>query len=104
MGPLPAWARIRERDGVLVLTLYIQPNARGTGPAGRHGDAFKIRVAAPAAEQRANTALVDFLQRELGRPRAAIRITHGTTSRLKIVEIAAPPSDIAARLAAWSDR
>ncbi len=104
IGPLPFWARIRERDGALVLTLYVQPNARNTEPVGRHGDALKVRVAAPASEQRANEALLQFLHQALGIPRSGLRIARGTAARLKVVEISAPRPDTAARLRAWSDR
>lgn len=98
--PLPAWARVRP-DGTLVLTLHVQPGARATEAAGRHGDALKLKIAAPAADNKANEALTTFLQRSLGLPRAAIRIAHGMSSRKKVIEITAAPAAVAARLRAW---
>ena len=98
---LPIWAKARADGRGLVLTLHVQPGARTSAAAGRHGEALKLRIAAPAADNKANEALAAFLQRELDVPRAAVRIAHGRSSRHKIVEIAAAPESLAARLEAW---
>lgn len=98
---LPIWARALADGRGLVLTLHIQPGARASGPAGRHGEALKLRIAAPATDNKANEALSAFLQRELDVPRAAVRIAQGRSSRRKVVEIAAAPRSLAARLNAW---
>lgn len=63
------------------------PGARATAVAGRHGDALKIRVAAPPADGAANAALIRFLAARLGIPRKAIEITAGQSGRRKIVSI-----------------
>jgi uncharacterized protein (TIGR00251 family) len=99
--PLPVWAKAHPDGTKLVLTLHVQPGARASGAAGRHGDALKVRIAAPAADNKANEALTGFLQHSLGIARAAIRIAHGRSSRHKVVEIAAHPQAVAARLNAW---
>lgn len=83
----------------LTLTLHIQPGARKSGIAGLHGDALKIRIAAPAVENKANTALIEFLAEALGVPRSAIAIRQGATSRRKVVEIIGGP-ELAAKLKA----
>jgi uncharacterized protein (TIGR00251 family) len=44
-----------------VLTIHVQPKAKTTEVVGWHGDAAKIRVAAPPVEGAANDALVRFL-------------------------------------------
>jgi uncharacterized protein (TIGR00251 family) len=100
---LPAWARARSGGRGIVLSLHVQPGARVSGPAGRHGDALKLRIAAPATDNRANEALVDFLHRSLQLPRSAVRITHGTSSRQKVVEVGVTPEQAAARLRAWDE-
>ena len=46
------WHR-RLPDGTLVLSVHAQPGAKRTEVAGPHGDALRIRVAAPALEDRA---------------------------------------------------
>ena len=53
-----------------------------------HGDALKLRIAAPAMDNKANAALVEFLSETLEVPRSAITIRHGATGRRKVVEIA----------------
>lgn len=78
--------------------MHVQPNARTSAFAGIHGDALKVRVAAPPAGERANQALLELLERSLGIARGALRILHGRTSRRKIVEIAADPGRMAERL------
>ncbi len=100
---LPSWARPRPDGRGIVLALHVQPGARSSGPAGRHGDALKLRIAAPATDNRANEALLEFLHRTLKLPRAAMRIVHGTSSRAKVVELAACGEDTAAVLRAWDE-
>ena len=73
-------------DGVR-LTLHIQPRASRTELTGRHGDAIKIRLAAPPVDGAANAELVSFLADRLGVPRAAVVIRHGESGRRKTVEI-----------------
>lgn len=54
-------------------------------PAGRAY--LKIRVSAAASEGEANAALTTFLAKALKRPRSAVRIVSGETSRLKMIEV-----------------
>lgn len=73
------------------LTVRIQPNARRDEIVGLYGDALKIKVAAPAVDNKANAALVEFLGEILGVPRSAIVIRHGATGRRKVLEITGGP-------------
>jgi len=82
----------------LTLTVHVQPNARSTAVAGRHGDALKIRVAAPAVDDKANAALIDFLHQWFNLPTANITIKHGARGRRKIVEIMHPDPGVTALL------
>jgi hypothetical protein len=59
-----------------------------TGVAGRHGDALKIRLAAPPVDGAANDELIRFLAERLSVPRSAVTIAAGHTSRRKTVRIA----------------
>jgi uncharacterized protein (TIGR00251 family) len=72
-----------------VLSLHVQPNARATAFAGVHDGALKIRLAAPAVDDKANTALVAFLSERLGLARSLIAIRRGARGRRKQVELAA---------------
>jgi uncharacterized protein (TIGR00251 family) len=51
------------------------------------GGALKVRLRAPAVEDRANEAVVEFLAEVLKTPKAAVRILSGDRSRTKRIEI-----------------
>lgn len=81
------------------VVVRVQTRARRTELAGSHGDAIRLRLAAPPVDGAANEELVRFLAERLDLPRRAVRIAAGAASRRKIVEIdgmTAP--EIAARL------
>jgi uncharacterized protein (TIGR00251 family) len=80
------WHR-RLADGTLVLSVHAQPGAKRTEVAGLHGDALKIRVAALALEDRANSALVEFIAERLGVARRDVTLVSGAHSREKRFEI-----------------
>jgi uncharacterized protein (TIGR00251 family) len=74
----------------VVLTLHAQPGARQSAFAGLHGEAFKVRLAAPAQEGRANRELCRFLAEAFGVPQASVELLQGESSRHKRVRIQAP--------------
>jgi len=69
------------------LVVHVVPRARVTAVAGRHGDALKIRLAAPPVDGAANGELVRFLAERLGLPRSAVTIATGQGGRRKTVKI-----------------
>lgn len=83
---MPAWCR-RLADGALSVSVHAQPGAKRTELAGLHGQALKVRVAAPALEDRANEALAEFLAGVFRVPRRAVRLTSGARSREKRFEV-----------------
>ncbi len=72
------------------LAVQVQPNAKRSGIVGMHGDAVKIRLQAQPVEGKANEALISFVAATLGLPKSAVSVSHGLTSRRKLLEIAAP--------------
>lgn len=80
------WFR-QSADGLLTLTLHIQPGARKTEFAGQHGDALKIRLAAPPVDGKANEALLRFLAEALNLPKSAVVLKSGQSSRRKVVAV-----------------
>ena len=70
-----------------VLTFHVQPRASVTEIVGWHGDAIKVRVAAPPVDGAANEALMRFIADELDLPRSAVRVISGDSSRRKRVSI-----------------
>ncbi|HEX7055050.1 MAG TPA: DUF167 domain-containing protein [Burkholderiales bacterium] len=71
----------------MILEVHVQPGARKSEFAGQHGGRVKIRLAAPAVENRANEALIEFLAEHYGVARRAVRIAAGLKSRDKRVVI-----------------
>lgn len=84
------WHRFDPDRQALILVLHVQPGARRTEVAGIHGEALKIRLAAPPVDGKANAALIAFLAESFGVPRAQVRLLRGESSRAKQVEILAP--------------
>jgi uncharacterized protein (TIGR00251 family) len=81
------------------LEVYIQPRASKTELAGMHGGVIKIRIAAPAVENAANRALIDFVAQNLGIAKRSVRVIAGGASRRKVLEIdGVTAGEIAARL------
>jgi len=68
-------------------TVKVQPRAKETGLAGKLGDAYKLRLAAPPVDGKANEACVRFFAGRFGVPGSAVRIVQGLSSRMKVVEI-----------------
>jgi uncharacterized protein len=73
--------------GTLVFEVRVQPRASKDEVVGEMAGAMKVRLQAPALEDRANEALVEFLAQLLKRPKAAVRILSGERSRTKRIEI-----------------
>jgi|SRR4051794_33952167 uncharacterized protein len=69
------------------LTLKIRAGARKTGFAGSYGEGWKLQVAAPPVDGKANAAIVRFLAKVAGVAPAGVRIVSGFTSATKIVEL-----------------
>jgi uncharacterized protein (TIGR00251 family) len=79
--------------------LRVSPGATRAGVVGRHGEAWKVRVAAPPEGGRANEAVVRLLADTLSLPREAVTLVSGHGARDKIVELSGlGPSQIERRL------
>jgi uncharacterized protein (TIGR00251 family) len=89
---------LRVGDGRVTLTLHIQPGTKKTEVAGLHGDALKIRLAAPPVDGKANAALIEFVADRLGVAKSTVTLKSGQTSRRKVLEVVAAPVNAAQRL------
>jgi hypothetical protein len=78
---------VQERDGGAIFPVRVQPRASKDEIAGEMSGALKVRLRAPAVEDRANEALVEFLAQVLKTPKSAVRILSGDRSRTKRIEI-----------------
>jgi uncharacterized protein len=70
------------------LRLRVSPGAKRAGVVGRHGDAWKVRVAAPPEGGRANGAVVRLIADAVAVPMDAVTVVSGHGGRDKIVELA----------------
>ena len=69
------------------ITVKAHPRARRSAITGRFGEAWKLDLAAPPVDGKANEECVRFLAELAGVARARVRVVTGATGRLKVVEI-----------------
>jgi uncharacterized protein (TIGR00251 family) len=67
----------------VVLHVHVQPAAGRNAVVGRHGDALKLRIAAPPVDGRANTATAELIAETFGVKPATVAIDGGEASRTK---------------------
>jgi uncharacterized protein (TIGR00251 family) len=79
------WAR--ERSEGVELSVYIQPRASKTEIVGLHGEALKIRIAAPPVDGQANAALTRYLSQQLDIPHHHVQLISGLSSKQKRIFI-----------------
>ena len=94
------WMHYHAAGERLILHIHAQPNARRTAVAGLYGDTLKVRVAAPAVDDKANAALLAFLADMLELPGNGLRLKSGATTKRKTIEIVRASSAVVARAAA----
>jgi|SRR5215469_299006 len=73
--------------GTVTFGVRVQPRASKDEIAGTIQGTLKIRLQAPAAENRANEALIEFFAGLLKTSKSAVRIRSGEHARTKRVEI-----------------
>ena len=93
-----SWYRYSAERDLLTLVLRVQPDASRTEFAGFHGGYPKVRVAAPAVEDRANTLLLDFLKKKFDLRGGQVIIRGGGHGRTKTIEISNPGQTLLVRL------
>ncbi|MDH2918924.1 MAG: DUF167 domain-containing protein [Sideroxydans sp.] len=79
------WYR-SHADGI-TLTLHVQPGAKRSEIVGLHGDALKLKLAAPPVEGKANEALRRFIAEQFQVGLRDVTLKQGTQSRYKVVLI-----------------
>lgn len=75
---------IRETTKGVLLPVRAVPRASKNEIQGIYNDAVKIRLTTPPVDGKANAALIKFLSKTLGVPRAHITLSNGDTGRNKI--------------------
>lgn len=75
------------------LALKVTPGAKKNEILGWEDDypqvgrVLKVKIAAPPVEGKANKEIVLFLAKALGATKSSIEVVHGTSGRIKLVEI-----------------
>ena len=87
MATLPEWLRHDAAQDVWILQIHAQPAARRNEVIGEHGRRLKLKIAAPAVDNKANTCLTEFLAALLGVARSQITIIRGGSARQKTLAI-----------------
>lgn len=90
---------VRTIAGGVRFSVRVQPRAARSEVCGVHGEALRIRLAAPPIDGAANEALVDLLAEVLEVPRRAVTIVSGASSRNKLVQVEGIASGAIERLA-----
>lgn len=88
---MASWYRVN--GDVITLTLHVQPGAKRTEICGLHGEALKLKLAAPPIEGRANEALLRYLADRFAVPLRQVELKQGGQSRYKVVAISASHLD-----------
>ncbi len=76
------------------ISIRVIPNASKTEVAGKEGNIWKIRLAAPPVEGKANVELIDFLSDVLDIAKSSIKIIKGMGSKQKTIEAPMTLSEI----------
>jgi uncharacterized protein (TIGR00251 family) len=69
------------------VTVKVHPRAKRSAIAGRLGEAYKLDLAAPPVDGKANDECVRYFAELAGVSRGSVRIVKGATSRMKVVEV-----------------
>ena len=72
------------------IKVKVHPRAKRTRVAGRLGDAWKLDLAAPPVDGKANEACIRFFADLAGVPQSRVRIVLGLSNRTKVIEIDGP--------------
>jgi uncharacterized protein len=80
------------------LTVKVHPRAKRSALNGRFGEAWKLDLAAPPVDGKANDECVRFFAELAGVPKSRVRIVSGATSRMKLVEIEGVAQEALAKL------
>ncbi len=81
------------KDNTITLFVKAVPNSSKNEIVGLFEDALKIKIKAPAVENKANLELVKFLAKEIGVPKSSIELAAGATSKIKYVKVSDCPVD-----------
>lgn len=80
---------LRAKGAGWLLPVWVQPRARKDSVVGVVDGRLKLRIAAPAVENKANAALMTYVAGRLGLRRHQVELISGATGRKKTLRIVA---------------
>ncbi len=93
---------VEDVDGGVVVHVHVLPRSGRTEIVGLHGDALKVRVAAPPVDGRATDAARLAVAAALGVAPSTVTVVSGERSRLKRLRVAGlEAAEAERRLAPW---
>ncbi|ARN22741.1 DUF167 domain-containing protein [Piscinibacter gummiphilus] len=95
---MTSWPCLHTTRTGSLLDVLVAPNAKRTACMGLHGDALRIRLAAPPVDGAANEALLKWVAAELDVARSAVTLQRGDTSKRKQLALDVPADTVAAWL------
>jgi uncharacterized protein (TIGR00251 family) len=78
---------LHEKDDAVSFRVRVQPRASRTELAGLHGEAIKIRIAAPPVDGKANDECCRFMAKLIGVAASSVEIIAGESSRDKVIRV-----------------
>lgn len=69
------------------LSLKVRAGAKKTQVVGRIADVWKVQIAAPPVDGKANQEIVRYLAKLCGVPRSQVSVVSGMTNTLKLIQI-----------------
>lgn len=83
----PPWARYDADQDLWTLQIHVQPGARTNQVVGEHGGSLKLKIAAPAVDNKANKCLVGFVAELYGVAPRQVCLVRGEGARQKTLAV-----------------
>jgi hypothetical protein len=87
LSEVPAWARYDAGQDLWTLQVHVQPGVRKNQVVGEHGGSLKLKIAAPAVDNKANKCLVEFVAELCGVAQRQVCLVRGESSRQKTIAV-----------------
>lgn len=84
---MPPWASYEPEKDVWTLHIHAQPGAKFNEIIGEHSGRLKLKIAAPAVDNKANLALIQYIAGLAGVSTGKIGISRGEHARQKTLTI-----------------
>ncbi len=87
MTGIPEWARYDAKQDLWTLQIHVQPGAKTNEVVGEHGGSLKLKIAAPAVDNKANKCLIGFVAELWGVAPRQVSLVRGEGARQKTVAV-----------------